>query len=119
VQDIIDNIKNQSIRPRSVSDDAPMAEEIPSKTVVTPHQDQKMNHYDEARMRGLETSEMTCVYDKENIQINKPKKGRQHVALSKKPCEEFTSEVQAENEGQKKCSLERQPLKCLDQKKDI
>lgn len=66
--------------------------------------------FNEARIRGLETSEMTCVYDKENIQINKPKKGRpQSKQMDKKPCEQFTSEVQNENEGiiSKKCSLER------------
>lgn len=73
VQDIIDNIKNQSMRPRAVSDELQNVEEIKSnKNNITPHQDQKM--FDEVRMRGLETSEMTCVYDKENIQINKPKK---------------------------------------------
>ena len=78
-----------------------------------------MSHYDEARMRGLETSEMTCVYDKENIQINKPKKGRPPVKPTKKPCEQFSSELQNETEGIKKCSIERQPLKSLEQKKEL
>jgi len=55
------------------------------------------------RIRGLETSEMTCVYDKENIQItNKPpRKGKhgksQRIGLREKVCQQFSSEVN-ENE---------------------
>jgi hypothetical protein len=55
------------------------------------------------RIRGLETSEMTCVYDKENIQItNKPpRKGKhgksQRLGLREKVCQQFSSEVN-ENE---------------------
>lgn len=116
VQEIIDNIKNQALRQRTISDEAPMEHEVPSKVNITPHQGQKMN-YNEARIRGLETSEMTCVYDKENIQINKPKKGRPPI---KQPKDQFSSEPQIENDGiiTNKCSLERQPLKSLD-KKDL
>jgi hypothetical protein len=55
---------------------------------------------------------MTCVYDKENIHINQIKKKPQPV---KKSVEIFVAD---ENDGiQKKCSLERQPLKSLDQNK--
>jgi hypothetical protein len=115
VQDIIDNIKNQAIRQRIISDESPMEDVVPSNVNITPHQGHK--NYNEARIRGLETSEMTCVYDKENIQINKPKKGRPPIRECK---EQFSSELQIENEGiiSMKCSLERQPLKSLD-KKDL
>ena len=65
VQEIIDNIKNQAIRQRTISDESPMEDIIPSKLNITPHQVHK--NFNEARIRGLETSEMTCVYDKENI----------------------------------------------------
>jgi hypothetical protein len=43
--------------------------------------DQSENH--SPRHRVLEASEMTCVYDKENIQINKPSKNRRHQKLYK------------------------------------
>jgi hypothetical protein len=95
------------MRPRTISDDLQITE---ANKVITPHQDQKMHMYDEGRMRGLETSEMTCVYDKENIQFNKPKKGRP-MKQPRNQCEQFSSEVQNDNG---KCSLERQPLKSLD-----
>jgi hypothetical protein len=88
VQDIIDTIKNQAIRQRTISDETPMEDVVPSKANITPNQGQK--NYNEARIRGLETSEMTCVYDKENIQINKPKKGRPPIKLCN---EQFSSEL--------------------------
>lgn len=92
-----------------------MEDVVSSKVNITPHQGNK--NYNEARIRGLETSEMTCVYDKENIQVNKPKKGRPPIKMYK---EQFSSELQFENDGiiSKKCSLERQPLKSLD-KRDL
>ena len=98
------------MRPRTISDELQITE---AHKIITPHQDEKM--YEEGRMRGLETSEMTCVYDKENIQFNKPRKGRPPVKMPKKEVEEFSSEVQNDHG---KCSLERQPLKSLDQKKE-